>query len=253
MGLFDMNWAEALYWIGQLLMKLATVMFIMLATILYVGQFIYTQVMVNIGFMVMPVMVPFIMLEKTRFIFDGWLRFMITAGFTKIVGAFLYGMMVNNINESVNIAMSATAGEQNQVAFYVYSAVLLLTGITAYIMAQAQTIGNSLVSGYVSGGFSFNPMRMSSNLSGGARQTGKSVASGANSAGGALRGMTRGFRGTDGSSGGVANAMRSAAAGAREGFVGGVMKQSRPTSTPTAAGGTSAKATRAYTPTKGKP
>lgn len=154
-SLFAASMPEALYWLGQLAMKVGTVFFIMLATILYVGQFIFTQIMVKLGLMVMPIMVPFIMLEKTRFIFESWVRFMLVAGFTKIVGAFLYGLLFDNINSAINIAANAAAGEEPQIAFYVYSAILILTGITAFIMMQAQSIGSALVSGTMSGGFNF--------------------------------------------------------------------------------------------------
>lgn len=154
-GLITMSAAEFFYWILHTLMRLATLLFVMVATILYIGQFVFTQIMVKIGFLLMPIMVPFLLLDKTRFVFDGWLKFMISAGFIKIVGAFLYGLMIGNVNEAVEIARTATASESNAVAFYVYSALLLLTGIMAFIMAQAQSIGNALTSGIASGGFSF--------------------------------------------------------------------------------------------------
>lgn len=216
--------AEAAYWLGQLGMKLITVLFVLLATMLYVGQFIYTQIMIKLGMLLMPMMVPFIMLEKTRFIFDGWVKFMVTAGFTKIAGAFLYGLMVGNINKAVDLAANASVGETNQVAFYVYSAVLLMTGITAFIMSQIQTIGNSLVSGFVSGGFRFSPMAQSNNAVGGAGQAARGAGRAANQGGGAMAGAASGaYKASAG--GRLSAAMKGAMEGGKQGAIGMVLNK----------------------------
>lgn len=180
---------DALAGLGTLLMKIATALFIILATLLFVGQYILTQIMVKIAVILMPLMVPFIVLEKTRFLFEGWLKFVITAGFIKIVGALLYGILLSNVEYGVTLAHQvAEQTDGAPVVFTVYSTLLLLTGITAYIMMQTQQIGNGLVSGFVQGGFRFSPVQTASNVS---RAGGQAAGAGArllNSTGGAAHG-----------------------------------------------------------------
>lgn len=150
--------------LGTLLMKILTALLIVISSILFVGQYLLTQVMVEIALLVMPIMVPFIMLEKTSFIFEGWIKFLITAGFVKIAGATLFGILLGSVEQSINFANNAIQQVSGSaIAFYVYSTLLLITVLMAYIMLQTQQIGNALVSGFVQGGFKFNPVAHTAN------------------------------------------------------------------------------------------
>ena len=55
------------------LFKLFMALFVLLAALIYCGQLVVTQVLVNIGLLLMPIMVPWLVLERTTFVFDGWL------------------------------------------------------------------------------------------------------------------------------------------------------------------------------------
>lgn len=212
--------------LGAVLMKIATALFIVLGTVAFIGQYIFTQILVKIALMVMPIMVPFIMLEKTKFIFEGWLKFLITAGFTKIIGATLFGIMLGNVDHAMNIALQAADQKNGSVvAFYVYSTLLLVTGLMIFIMMQTQQIGNALVSGFVQGGFRFSPMHHANQASKGAADAGRRGVTFLDRSGGAVTGGTAGaYRGAK-SGGGTTAAMQQAKAGAAAGIQKGISGQ----------------------------
>lgn len=218
---------DILLFLPIVLMKLVTAIFIILAAILYVGQFIFTQILVKIAILMMPIMVPFIMLEKTRFLFEGWFKFLITAGMTKIVGAIMFGIMAANVNQAVALVEKAVVQDDAaMVSFITYSSLLLLTGLTAYMMTQTQQIGNSLVSGFVQGGFRFSPVgqaaAMSRGMPSGAASAANRIAGGVagGMAGGAKAG-SEAFKSAGGAAGGVKAAMSAAAQSMMPGMKGG--------------------------------
>lgn len=251
--------------IGALLMKIFTALFIILGAIAFVGQYLFTQVMVKVALMMMPIMVPFIMLEKTRFIFEGWLKFLITAGFTKIVGAALFGMLLGSVEQSVDYANAQIAKENGTViAFYVYSTLLLVTGLMVFIMMQTQQIGNALVSGVVQGGFRFNHMsaanktgQAGSQLTKGGMKLGDKAAGGI---GGFAIGGTRGASAAAKAGGSAADiakgGLKGAASTATSGFQNGAVRSTlnaiknvvSPASSSSTVGGSAPGTTRAAAP-----
>lgn len=223
---------DALVGLGTLLMKFATALFIIIATLLFVGQYILTQIMVKIAVILMPLMVPFIVLEKTRFLFEGWLKFVITAGFIKIVGALLYGILLGNVEYGVTLAHQVSEqADGAPVVFTVYSTLLLLTGITAYIMMQTQQIGNGLVSGFVQGGFRFSPVQTASNVTRGGAAAAGAAGRLANSAAGAAHGASTASSGAR---------MAGAMTGAQAGFTGQMNKAAAAAAKATSSAGSTA-------------
>lgn len=209
--------------IGTILMKVVTALFIILAALLYIGQFIYTQVAVKIALMVMPIMVPFIMLESTRFIFTGWVKFLLTAGMAKVVGAIMFSLLESNITHALTLSERAAAQDNgNAIDFYVYSTLLLVTGLTAYIMLQTQSIATGLLSGSLHGGFRFGTVSWANSVSRGAGQAAKGAAGVVNSAGGAVNGARS-------AQSGFGARMQGGVQGAREGLM---AQLARPTKTP---------------------
>jgi hypothetical protein len=133
-------------WVS-LAFKLALCCGLILATLAYVGQFIVTQIMLSIGMALMPIMVPFIILESTSFIFDGWMRFMITAGTQKIVGAMIFGLTTGALDGAVGLANQGfNAGDSGQM-FLSYAVSFLIVGLLALLMMQTSSIANGLIGG----------------------------------------------------------------------------------------------------------
>lgn len=171
---------QIVMYLVNLLFKLVIALFIVLAGILYVGQYLVTQIMVQLGLMVMPLMVPFIVLSGTSFIFDGWLKFMITAGMQKIVGAFMFGMTYSMLDKAEGlIAISGSLGGGQFINFSVYSVLLLLVALMAYLMMQVPAIALGLLSGASRGTFNvpskLSPGGFGNTVGGGISKTGSSI------------------------------------------------------------------------------
>lgn len=131
--------------LATLLFKIFSALFIVVAALLYAGQYLVTQFMIYVGAILAPILVPWIVFRPTQFLFEGWLKFMIVAGMQKIVGALLL-MASAGIITKAN-ALAETAGREPAPSFYIYAVVMLVLGIMAYLMMQATGIAHALMSG----------------------------------------------------------------------------------------------------------
>lgn len=143
---------------GQIFASLASVMFrifmalaVLITALIYVGQLIVSQIMVNIGLIMAPLFVPWIMWQSTAFLFEGWVSFMIVAGVQKIVGALIFGLTASMIDKVTTLASAANATPAQN--FYYYAAAFLIVAIMAYLMLTVSGIALGLVSGKVSVAF----------------------------------------------------------------------------------------------------
>lgn len=113
------------------------VLFIIFALISLIG-FMSAIVTVGIGLAVGPIFIPFLILEKTSFLFDGWVRFMLTASFTKVV-----------ISIIISIGLFAFeaigTGKDNMLGMMIVSTAL--GGMLAFQLLRAPEIAQSIMSG----------------------------------------------------------------------------------------------------------
>lgn len=172
----------------NLLYKTFCALFVIITGLLFVGQFIITQVLVQIGFILMPIMVPWIVLEYTSFLFTGWMKFMISAGLTKVVGAILFGMSADLLGKITEMAYKV--GADPLANFALYSVIMIACGLLAYLMLQAQSIAHGLMHGNAAGKIvaprALSPSAASTSLSSGISRAGGSAASGAGRAASAV-------------------------------------------------------------------
>jgi type IV secretory pathway VirB6-like protein len=169
-----------------------------------VGQYLISQVMVQIGFMVMPIMVPWLVLEYSSFLFDGWLKFMISAGLTKVVGAIIFGMSTDLLTAIVN--MANLAGSSQLANFGLYSAIMILSALLAYLMLQTTSIAHGLMHGIAAGKF-VAPTKMSPG--GASTSSSKGIQSGVSSVGRGIKDGASGMK-QGGFKAGLGAGMRSA-------------------------------------------
>lgn len=169
--------------LATLLFKIFSALFIIVAALLYAGQYLVTQFMIYIGGILAPIMVPWIVFRPTQFLFEGWLKFMIVAGMQKVVGALLL-MASAGIIEKAN-ALAEGAGREAAPSFYIYSVVMLVLGIMAYLMAQATGIAHALMSGGVNIGKFTPPSKMTASGAANAASGSMQKAGGAAMSGGA--------------------------------------------------------------------
>lgn len=224
---------------GQIFAELAAAIFriliaiaMLLSALIYVGQLIFSQILVNIGLILAPLFVPWIMWEGTAFIFHSWVKFMIVAGVQKIVGALMFGLTASLITHVTSLASSVNADPSQN--FYLYAAAFLVVAIMALMMMQISTIANGLVSGMPSTAFK-PPQAMSAG--GGMNRAGASMSkAGSQAVDGARAGVRaaggayKGFKDGAASGKGALNTARQTASGAWSAMKGG--KSSPPSSPP---------------------
>ncbi|WP_310643202.1 type IV secretion system protein [Limnohabitans sp.] len=128
--------------------KIAALFFLALAFVAYVVAIFMAQVSFSIGVTLGPILVPWLIWERTEFLFDGWLKFMIAAGLTKIVAALMVattaGMFVVLRGMADMIDSASGYSTVDLVAAWMMAIVSL---ICAYMMWQVQGIAQALVSG----------------------------------------------------------------------------------------------------------
>jgi len=173
----------------NLIFKFFMAMMLLLAALVFVAQFIFTQIMINIGLLLMPVMVPWVLLDSSKFIFDGWLHFMIKAGMTKVVGAIIYAISIKAVNSAMDLSEQGFQANEPLVMFMAYAASFLLVGLMAFLMLQATGIAEGLISGR--GGATWKPVGKLDPGRGAAAAPG-SIGSAAKTTGGAVAGGVSG-------------------------------------------------------------
>lgn len=97
-----------------------------------------------------PILVPWILLSRTEFLFDGWLRFTIIACFIKMVSAWMLSIVLIIINGVKQVAeqVVGTSGTDliaadEMAAFFV----CVFAALAAFLMWQAPGFAAGLVSG----------------------------------------------------------------------------------------------------------
>ncbi|CAB3734772.1 hypothetical protein LMG22037_05903 [Paraburkholderia phenoliruptrix] len=217
----DFDLGSILAGLAIVILKLATTVIVAGAAALWAGNYILSQMKVYIGLAVAPVMVPWLLMPYTTFLFDGWLKYMIGAGMMQIVGAIMIKMTNTLMTTMTTVAQGATA---TNVILYVVLVVLAL--VIAYMMSEINGIAMGLLGGgsRVGMGFSawtsvknWGPHRglglaagRSAGLAGkGARAVGQGAKSAGQAALNRIRGGGGGVRGGGGGGGGARNTMAS--------------------------------------------
>ena len=194
-----------------LILRAAAAIVTIIAGAIFVIQMLMCQIAIVIGAIIGPIMIPWMLIPATSFLFDGWLRFMITAGMWKVVGAIIIALVTPALSDTAALIagqqIEETAfGEQTLLAM----GCLILAIIFAVMMSKIQELAEALVSGGSIGGLS--QRWAMSTISTGARAPGKGVYSGSKGSGAAVQGYKA--HKTAGSSGGRA-AMQGVSHGAR--------------------------------------
>ncbi|CAB3767538.1 hypothetical protein LMG29542_05639 [Paraburkholderia humisilvae] len=228
----DFDLGSILAGLAIVILKLMTTVIVAGAAALWAGNYILSQMKMYIGLAIAPVMVPWLLMPYTSFLFEGWLKFMIGAGLMQIVGAIMVKQTNTLMTTMTTVAAGATA---TNVILYVVLVVLAL--VISYMMSEINGIAMGLLAGgsRVGMGFSawsnvknFGPNRAAGKVLGksaalagkGARAVGQGAKSAGAAAlnrirggGGGARGGGGGSRNTMASSGGVRATMAQARGG----------------------------------------
>ncbi len=137
-------------------------------TVLLMGLFIIFSLLALIAFMsvlvtvgialaVGPIFIPFLVLEKTSFLFDGWVRFMIAASFTKVIIAIIVSIGLYAF-KSIGIGQGGIMG--------MMIVTTALGGMLAFMLLRAPEIAQSIMSGSSVSMAKFASKAMSSGMKG---------------------------------------------------------------------------------------
>lgn len=224
---FNLSWdmfeAAFIYVIGML-MKLFAFLIILVAGALAAGLLFISKVMVGIALGLGPILFCWGVWKPTEFLFNGWLRFLISAGLQKVVITLLAGFVSVGLTKMSSLSDNLTG--QVTVDVVAYGVLLLFSVLSTMLLWKAPSIAEGLLSG--GGGMDlsrWNATAMSAGATAGAAGTA------ANKAGGSvIGGLVAGVqaaRGVDSSAGssqpktvtgyasrGVSAAMTSAASAA---------------------------------------
>ncbi|MDP2835182.1 MAG: type IV secretion system protein [Pseudomonadota bacterium] len=150
--------AKGFFRIPHILLALIAQLFVGLAMVVYLFIILMADVLVAIGLTLGPIMIPFYLMPVLSFLFDGWLRFMITAGFFKLVATIMLALTYNLLKELEGVSIAINQIPGTAAAVHVWSgdmASLSLAVITALLsflmMWQVPSIAAALTQGSAGG------------------------------------------------------------------------------------------------------
>lgn len=138
---------------GETLAKIGITLLLLIAIALFVIQLLMSQVLVNIGLILAPLFIPWLLWESSSFLFHGWLKFMIVTGVQKIVGALLFGLSIKLI-DAVGV-LSVSTDSASTFDFFAYSTALVLVLMMVGLIWQVPSIAAGIVSGMPSTSVNF--------------------------------------------------------------------------------------------------
>jgi hypothetical protein len=180
--------------------RIVALFFLLIATVVMMAHVVMSQVSVALALAMAPLMVPFLMFRPLSFIFDGWLRFLLTACMLKITASFIL-MMVGGLLANLTTTAAAIAQEMQGAAaadkfatdLLMFGMLILFALMAALLMAQAPGMAHGLLSGSGAQGFGGLSSLARQGTGAGAFQGGTSgVAGGARNFGAWMRGRAHG-------------------------------------------------------------
>ena len=130
-----------------LILRAAAAIVTIIAGAIFAIQMLMSQIAIVIGAIIGPIMIPWMLIPATSFLFDGWLKFMITAGMWKVVGAIIISLVTPALNSTAqkiaDMEIGKTAfGEQTLLAM----GCLILAFVFAVMMSKIQELASALIS-----------------------------------------------------------------------------------------------------------
>jgi type IV secretory pathway VirB6-like protein len=147
------SWTDLLLYFPSIMygmmLKLVAVIFLGLMMVAYLLAIFMSQALFGIGMSLGPILVPWLIWQRTEFLFDGWLKFMIIAAMTKLVAALMISMVTGIIVAltSLSVAVDSSPMGLAKVDMAVAYIIAIVAAIGAFMMWQVQGIAQALISG----------------------------------------------------------------------------------------------------------
>ena len=137
------------YVVGVILLMISA-FFILMSLVTFVFVINAGQVMMYVGLALGPILIPFLLIPKLSFLFDGWLKFMIAASLYKVVAVIVGLLAMGTITTIVTYsAQSSTASES---LIFLSLMILFYSILAQKMMGLADNIASSLATGGSSAG-----------------------------------------------------------------------------------------------------
>ena len=137
------------YVVGVILLMISA-FFILMSLVTFVFVINAGQVMMYVGLALGPILIPFLLIPKLSFLFDGWLKFMIAASLYKVVAVIVGLLAMGTIGTIVTYSVQSSTASESLVFL---SLMILFYAILAQkMMGLADDIASSLATGGSSAG-----------------------------------------------------------------------------------------------------
>lgn len=159
------NPVNILLMIVSLAFRIVAAIVVLLAAVIATGQLLMASLYYNVGFALGPIMIPFMLWPVMSFLFDGWLKFMVTTAFKFMVGALIVSFAnigfrqldqlfasIHSQNPTVTDIMSMSSLP----AVFASMACLVLAALIGWMCWEIPSIASALVSGGSGGGLKGN-------------------------------------------------------------------------------------------------
>lgn len=146
----ELKWGEVSAYLVSSLYKFFIGLFMLVAGIIYVATYMIAILLIQVGAMMAPLLVPFYLISPLSFLATGWLRFMVTAGLQKIIAVTILGATISVISSVAEMVKDGSAGEAGG-STAMYMIAFLITGILAALMLSVPSIAGGLASGMLRG------------------------------------------------------------------------------------------------------
>ena len=128
-------------------MKLLIVAFILFSGLVYIAMYIISMVLFYVAAALGPVMIPWVLFEPMSFLFDGWVRFVISASLYKVVGLVMIGIFVESGFTPAALAYLAEIAEERAED---RGSVM---GVYSVLLAVGQLLGSALAAPFADAQF----------------------------------------------------------------------------------------------------
>ena len=132
------------YVVGVILLMISA-FFILMSLVTFVFVINAGQVMMYVGLALGPILIPFLLIPKLSFLFDGWLKFMIAASLYKVVAVIVGLLAMGTINAIVTYSVQSSTASESLI--FLSLMILFYSILAQKMMGLADNIASSLATG----------------------------------------------------------------------------------------------------------
>jgi hypothetical protein len=133
------------------LFKLLAVLFLILAIAAFMLVIFMAEILFGLALTLGPILVPWLIWQRTEWLFDGWLKFTIAACLTKVVAFFMVGITAGIVavtsQTADQLGVGATGMEMLALDEMAAFLICVTCAVTTFMMWQVPGIAQGLISG----------------------------------------------------------------------------------------------------------